>query len=140
MEEIEEKADGVEQEVVPLDMVIANVKKKYTIIVQEDMNNLRDQKKFSYDPGNVTMPRSHADHWYAKSNGTEIVGIPDDGTIKGHTVKMRMQSAISILTKMVLELESVENSVKGTDAAPEVTKATDMVDAARVVLEKLYAS
>ena len=129
----------VDESVPQEDLVVANVKSRYILNVGDAAKGV-DEKKFVYAAGNVTMPRSHAEHWYSKNVGVEILGIPDNGTIHGHSAKARVLGSSKTLKNVLAELESLEKTLEDEDNKAIITQAADLVNDAAEKLDSIYAS
>ena len=113
-------------------LVVAVVKKRYTIV-------LPDRSTATYAPGNVTMPREHAEHWYSKANGTEIIGIPDNGDLNGVGAKFRLNKLIETLSTQRDEAAAFESQHHGLSKEQKeaFNKAEKFIDGAIKLLGAL---
>lgn len=93
------------KEVTP-EIVVAVVKNRYTIMQA-------DGHRKTYEPGNVEMTRDEAEHWYAKSNGTEIIGVPDTGAISGVGAQFKLKKLISDLQVFADDVTAFETDHTG---------------------------
>ena len=59
----------------PDDLVVAVVPFRFHL-------PLADGSHKEFVPGEITMTREHAEHWFSKSRGVRIVGVPDTKSIK----------------------------------------------------------
>jgi hypothetical protein len=102
------------------DLVVAKVTQRYTI-------SLDHHRRVTYMPGNVVMPRAHAESWYSKACGTVIVGVPDTASVTGFPAKQALDSIKAKANSAQLELgallEKLSDLTKEQTAA--LTKARD---------------
>lgn len=114
----QEVENQVVAEVEPIEeYVVALVKTRYSIA-------LAHNEKVTYEPGNQTMPRAHAEHWYSVNMGTQIVGVPDNQSLSGVTAQVR--------------LKEIAANVAAQASAVEVFKAQykDMTDSESSTISK----
>jgi hypothetical protein len=114
-----------------VDLVVAVVKKRYSIMLDSGL-------KVTFEPGNVTMPREQAEHWYSKANGTVIVGVPDNGTANGAGAQFTLKRIVESLTTAANEISTFGNSHTGlTDSQKDkISKASKLAaDAAGFLVD-----
>ncbi|MDE1867170.1 MAG: hypothetical protein KGI08_05615 [Thaumarchaeota archaeon] len=114
------------------DLVIAQVLKRYTIVMD-------DHSTVTHVPGNHPMPRSQAEHFYAKANGTTIIGIPDNGNLEGVGAKARLKGIVETLSAQQGDIVAfVEQHPGLTDQQKDgLTKSSKFVEGAVKLLGAL---
>jgi len=132
--ENELKSDATEEKQAPIDpnLVVAVVKKRYKIVMP-------DGATITHEPGHVTMPREQAEHWYAITNGTAIIGVPDNGDLNGVGAKARIAGIIETLQSKIVDIISFEEQHKGlSDKQKEdLIKSSKFVEGALKLLGSL---
>ncbi len=125
-DESTELAEQVLKEVpVDPDLVVALVLKRYSMIME-------DHSTVTHVPGNHIMPRSQAEHFYAKANGTIILGIPDNGNLEGVGAKARLKGIVETLSAQQADIVAFVDQHPGlTDQQKDsLTKSSKFVEGA----------
>jgi hypothetical protein len=108
-DEVVETAETAEfKPVIDENLVVAVVKTRYSIVGE-------DGRKITFEPGNVTMPREHAEHWYAAAQGTQIIGVPDNGSMSGVGAKAKIKKMLDEAVNLNAELVAFEALHDGID-------------------------
>ena len=99
------------------DLVVALVRETYSVPLEEG-----GFKK--YPAGDQVMPRTHAEHWFSKSRGVKIIGVPDVHSFRSSLAQSNLKLLIA----------SFDTSSR---LARSLTELTDLNDAQKSALDDL---
>jgi hypothetical protein len=112
------------------ELVVALVKSRYHL-------PLADGTFKVYEEGDQIMPRSHADHWFSKTRGTKIIGVPDVNSFKSADVQRKFKAIKADLDDFIQQFNTLQVVTDFTDIQKEhlgdigdfITSAKNALDA-----------